>query len=75
MKVKNFIEKHGNTVGWFAWVGAVLSVGAGYVVSLIRDDKREIKRHKKLEEVYQARLIIRDVADAGRRVCMTPAFD
>ena len=28
-----------------------------------------------LEEVYQAKLIIRDVADAGRRVCMTPAFE
>ena len=24
--------------------------------------------------VYQARLIIRDVPDAMRRVCMTPAF-
>ena len=34
----------------------------------------EIMQEDVLEEVYQARLIIRDVADAGRRVCMTPAF-
>lgn len=35
----------------------------------------EIMQESVLEEVYQARLIIRDVPDAGRRVCMTPAFD
>ena len=34
----------------------------------------EIMQEDILEEVYQAKLIIRDVADAGRRVCMTPAF-
>ena len=35
----------------------------------------EIMQEDILDEVYQAKLIIRDVADAGRRVCMTPAFD
>ena len=54
--MKNFVEKHGNTVGWFAWVGAVVSVGAGYVISLIRSDKRQIEAHKKLNEVYQAEI-------------------
>lgn len=34
----------------------------------------EIMREDVLEDVYQAHLIIRDVPDAGRRVCMTPAF-
>ena len=34
----------------------------------------EIMQEDVLEEVYQAKLIIREVADAGRRVCMTPAF-
>ena len=35
----------------------------------------EIMREDVLEDVYQAHLIIRDVPDAGRRVCMTPAFE
>lgn len=35
----------------------------------------DIMREDVLGDVYQARLIIRDVPDAGRRVCMTPAFD
>lgn len=35
----------------------------------------EIMREEVLEDVYQAHLIIRDVPDAGRRVCMTPAFE
>jgi hypothetical protein len=34
----------------------MLSVAGAYVVSLIRDDKREIKRHQKLEEVYQSEI-------------------
>lgn len=52
----NFIDKHGKTVGFVAWVGAVVSVGAGYVVSLIRSDKREIKHYEKLNEVYQSEI-------------------
>ena len=35
----------------------------------------EIMQEEILDEVYQAQLIIRDVPDAGRRVCMTPAFN
>ena len=52
----NFIKKHGITVGWFAWVGTVVSIGAGYVISLIRSDKRQVEDHKKLNEVYQAEI-------------------
>ena len=35
----------------------------------------DIMQEEVLEDVYQAHIIIRDVADAGRRVCMTPAFE
>ena len=35
----------------------------------------DIMQESILEDVYQAQLIIRDVPDAGRRVCMTPAFE
>lgn len=52
----DFIKKHGSTIGWFAWVGTLVSVGAGYVISMIRNDKRQVDAHKKLNEVYQAEI-------------------
>ena len=41
---------------------------------LVKGSVDEIMQESVLEDVYQARLIIRDVPDAARRVCMTPAF-
>lgn len=41
---------------------------------LVKGSVDEIMREDVLEDVYQERLIIREIADAGRRVCMTPAF-
>lgn len=52
----NFIKKHGQTISFVTGITSMLSIAGAYVVSLIRDDKREIKRHKKLEEVYQSEI-------------------
>ncbi len=41
---------------------------------LVKGAADEIMREEVIGKVYDAPLIIRDVADAGRRVCMTPAF-
>ncbi len=42
---------------------------------LVKGSVEEIMREEVLQEVYRARLIIRDVPEAGRRVCMTPSFN
>lgn len=52
----NFIKKHGQTISFVTGITSALSIAGAYVVSIIRDDKREIKRHEKLEEVYQSEI-------------------
>lgn len=54
--MRNFINKNGSVITLVTGVVSMLSVAGAYVVSLIRDDKREIKRHQKLEEVYQSEI-------------------
>jgi len=54
--MKNFVNKNGSVITLVTGVASMLSVAGAYVVSLIRDDKREIKRHQKLEEVYQSEI-------------------
>lgn len=54
--MRNFINKNGSVITLVTGVASMLSVAGAYVVSLIRDDKREIKRHQKLEEVYQSEI-------------------
>lgn len=52
----DFIKKNGNVISFWTGLVSVVSIAGGYVISLIRDDKREIKRHKKLEEVYESQI-------------------
>ena len=54
--MRNFINKNGSVITLVTGVVSMLGVAGAYVVSLIRDDKREIKRHQKLEEVYQSEI-------------------
>ena len=54
--MKNFINKNGGTITFVTGIASLLSIAGAYVVAVIRDDKREVKRHKKLEEVYQSEI-------------------
>lgn len=42
---------------------------------LVKGSVKDIMHEKLLQDVYRARLIIRNVDDAGRQVCITPAFN
>ena len=54
--MNNFIKKNGMVISFVTGITSVVSIAGAYVISLIRDDKREIKRHQKLEEVYQSEI-------------------
>ena len=54
--MNNFIKKNGMVISFVTGITSIVSIAGAYVISLIRDDKREIKRHQKLEEVYQSEI-------------------
>lgn len=54
-----FFKKNCRAIESSTWIGAVVALGAASVaafVTLVKEDKREIKRYQKLDEVYQAQI-------------------
>ena len=52
--MKNFILKNGPVAFIVTGIGSLLAVTGAYVATLIKGEKREIRRYKQIDEEHEA---------------------